>query len=91
MNEPKSIEYLFQNGVTSIQIGRPPQDAPGQPNLFIQANHGIPTGELGNNANIIHQGVGDTVDACLDRIITNVNLANQTLRKEPSGLVQPPR
>jgi len=91
MSEPKSIEYLFQNGVLAMNIGRPPQNAPGQPNLFISANHAVPTGEIGNNAQIIHQAVGDTIDACLDQLITNVNAANVALRKDPSGLVPPPR
>ncbi len=74
-----------------MNIGLPPKNAPGQPLFFIQAQHGITTGELGHSAQIVHQSQGDTIDACLDEIITNVNAANVALRKDPSGLVPPPR
>lgn len=60
------IQSLLDNGVLSITVGRPPD---GSAPYFVQATQGCPTGAAGNHMQVSHQTCGDSVRACVDKLI----------------------
>lgn len=90
MNLTDQIENLFSQGVVAITIGQPPKGGGQVPNFFMKCQQVLGTGNLGCNAEIVHQTVGNSLVECVENMAGQVN-GGMALQKEPSALVQLPR
>lgn len=90
MNISENIESLFTKGVVAMTIGQPPRGGGQVPNYFLKGQQVLATGDVGCNAEIVHQVVGDTPEEVFEKMEAQVTTAN-ALAKEPSALVKLPR
>ena len=90
MNISESIETLFSKGVVAMTIGQPPRGGGQVPNYFLKGQQVLGTGEVGCNAEIVHQVVGNTPDEVFEKMTAQVDIAS-SMAKEPPAIVSLPR
>lgn len=87
MTVSESIEVLFDHGIISLTIGKPPK-GPGSPAWFLKAEQGVQTGAAGNQMIVVHQTVGESIGECLNQMTPQVEAASK-LKKGQSPILTP--